>query len=711
MREEYIEKIYAGWLGKIIGIRMGAPIEGWTYEKIKEVYGELRGYPQEYKRFAADDDSNGPIFFLRALEDKKPGTKLTAQDVAEALLNYAPYEHGFFWWGGYGTSTEHTAYLNLLNGIEAPRSGSMEQNGSTAAEQIGGQIFIDTWGLVAAGNPDLAASLAKEAASVTHGGNGVWGGVFVAVCISFAFVEKDIKKILEKGLSYIPTDCTYAAMVKAVMEFYETRRSEAWMECFDYIYHHFGYDKYPGNCHIIPNAAVMILALLYGEGDFARTLEICNRCGWDTDCNVGNLGTIMGVRNGLEGIPADLRAPVNDFLACSSVVGSLNLMDLPFGGLYIAKLAYELAEEEMPQPFKTLAKERIDSCHFEFPGSTHALEARVKTADGSVQKKEGEAVLENTEETAHTGKRSLRIRAELRAPQDSLWVWKKTYCTPQDFDDSRYDPSFSPLVYPGQTIRGSACILKDTMPVQVCLYAREQHSGRVYLGDFQKLQKGTWSELTCRIPQIPGGLIEEIGFCFQGGKGAAAGEVTVYIDDLYAEGKVDYSVEFSKEKEEIWQGLHREISQFTRLKGIAYLEQEKLHLSCCDLGAVYTGRHDWKDYEAEFTVTPVTGKNHYVNVRVQGAMRAYAVGLLPDQKAGILKNEKGWRILEETAFPWQPGEEYRIRVQVKGNEIRAVLNGDRKLFYRDDQEPYLQGSIGLTVEKGSHMSCTGIRVS
>lgn len=216
IKEEYIEKIYAGWLGKIIGIRMGAPVEGFSYEQIKNIYGELDGYPIDYrgKEFAADDDSNGPLFFLRALEDSGKGAEIEAQDVAEALLNYAPFEHGFFWWGGYGVSTEHTAYLNLRNGITAPRSGSIEQNGHVAAEQIGGQIFIDTWGLVTPGNPDLAAKLAQKAASVTHDRNGIYGGIFVAVCISYAFVEKDISKIIEKALSYLPADCEYARVVQ-----------------------------------------------------------------------------------------------------------------------------------------------------------------------------------------------------------------------------------------------------------------------------------------------------------------------------------------------------------------------------------------------------------------------------------------------------------------------------------------------------------------
>ena len=69
MREEYIEKIYAGWLAKMIGIRLGAPIEGWTYDKIKSYYGEVRDYPVDYREIAADDDSNGPLFYLRGLED------------------------------------------------------------------------------------------------------------------------------------------------------------------------------------------------------------------------------------------------------------------------------------------------------------------------------------------------------------------------------------------------------------------------------------------------------------------------------------------------------------------------------------------------------------------------------------------------------------------------------------------------------------------
>lgn len=709
MKQEYIEKIYAGWLAKIIGIRLGAPVEGWTCEMIKNVYGDLDHYPVDYHEFAADDDSNGPLFFLRALEDGKHGRDLCAQDVAEALLNYAPFEHGFFWWGGYGTATEHTAYLNLRNGIPAPRSGSIAQNGATMAEQIGGQIFIDTWGLVAPGNPDLAAKFAREAASMTHDGNGVYGGIFVAVCISYAFVEKDMKKILQKGLSYIPKDCEYARVVKAVTAYYDAH-PENWRDCYQYIFENFGYDKYPGNCHIIPNSAVMILGLLYGEGDFSDTLNITNLCGWDTDCNVGNVATIMGVRNGLEGIDFDKwRKPVHDFLACSSVIGSLNITDIPFGALYIAKLAYAVAGEDMPQPWNTIAEERIDSCHFEYPGSTHALRVRIETASNKGKGKR-DAMLINTDESAATGKRSLKVAAKQVFPGETVYVYRKTYYTPSDFHDSRYDPAFSPVVYPGQRLHGSVYLPEYGFDAQAGLYVRDAHTGLIYESGRQELKKGAWINLEFDIPALKGALLDEMGVCFHV-TGTTAPEYcfTALLDDLYADGMAEYTLDFAAEREEVWPGLHREISQMTRLKGLMYLEDGALHLSCSDFAETYTGRYDWQDYCAEFCFTPVIGECHMVNVRVQGALRSYAFGLLSGNKAALLKNENGYRVLKEMDFCWEHGREYQVKVTVRGTVLRAEIDG-RALEVCDEQNPYLRGSVGLSVQKGSHGSFRRIRI-
>ena len=701
MKPEYLEKIYAGWLAKIIGIRLGAPIEGWTYEKIKNIYGEIHNYPVDYKRFAADDDSNGPLFFLRALEDND---KLTPQAVGEALLNYAPYEHGFFWWGGYGVSTEHTAYLNLRAGIPAPRSGSIEQNGHTIAEQIGGQIFIDSWGLVCPGNPDLAAKYAEAAASVTHGGNGVYGGIFIASCIAYAFDEKDIRAIIEKGLSYIPADCEYTRVVRAVMDFYDNDTNKNWHDCYKYIFDNFGYDKYPGNCHIIPNIAVMILAMLYGKGDFDDTLNICNMCGWDTDCNVGNVATIMGVVCGLDGINNDKwRKPINDFLACSSVIGDLNNMDIPFGAAYIAKLAWSVANEELPPVWKDIIENRIDSCHFEFPGSTHAME--VRRPDSSIDCK---AAIMNSDEAAATGSRSLKVHVMPQYTPERVFVYKRTYLYPCDFDNNRYGPSFSPLVYPGQIIKGSVFVPEygDDDGV-VRLYAKNAATGEILQSEPQRLVKGQWLNLSFQIPSIEGGLIDEAGFAFD------VRELTCFIDDFYFEGQPDYTVDFAVTKEEAWSGLQREVSQFTKLKGLSYLKDEMLHLSCADFAEVYTGRHDWKDYSAEFDIVPYVGENHFVNVRVQGAIRSYAAGF-SGNKLVLMKNNfsaGGYNILAEADFSWKHKQSYNIKVEAAGSKLTVSVDGKQLLDYVDSDRPYLTGSIGLSVQKGSHCAYRKIKVS
>src|SRR5690606_203130 len=133
--------------------------ENWTYEDIRDNLGELTGYLREDagKIFKPDDDTSVPMILIRALENLGESEALTPQLVADALLNYIGDGHGTFWWGGYGVSTEHTAYANLAAGIPAPQSGSIAQNGAALAEQIGGQIFSDIWGLVAPNDPAKAA--------------------------------------------------------------------------------------------------------------------------------------------------------------------------------------------------------------------------------------------------------------------------------------------------------------------------------------------------------------------------------------------------------------------------------------------------------------------------------------------------------------------------------------------------------------------------
>jgi ADP-ribosylglycohydrolase len=696
LQQDYVEKVYAGWLGKIIGVRHGGYIENWTYERIARTYGELTKYLFEYKNFAADDDTNGPLFFLRALDDYTWTRDITAEQMGLTWLNYSPDGHGFFWWGGYGKSTEHTAYVNLKNGIMAPRSGSIEQNGKAVAEQIGGQIFIDVWGLIAPGNPRLAAEYAEKMASVSHDGNGKYGGMFIAACIASAFVEKDIRRIIESGLSVIPEDCEYAAMTRDVMNFHRAHPDD-WREAFQYVKAHYGYDKYPGHCHIIPNSAVIVLSLLYGEGDFSKALNISCMCGWDTDCNAANVGTIMGVLVGLDGIDDHWRRPINDFLCCSSVIGSLNIVDIPASAAYIARLGYRIANEPVPERWESIVSGEGPRYHFEFPGSTHTF--RLDSDDDQ----HVAGTLQNTEEAAASGKRSLKVAFNRFTGGNGYRIYHQTYYRPHDFNDSRYDPAFSPILYPGQTVEAKVMLpAASRHRVKARLFVKDGNENRFHYGDPVELAAGRWAHLKFAIPSLDGACLEQAGIELIPADRAGTGLVC-YVDDVDFGGKPDYRIDFSRERLEKWNGLHIEVSQMTYLRGIWTLENGELSGSYSGEPAeCYTGTLEWDDYIFEAQVVPKLGEHHRINFRVQGAIRSYAAGLAPDGKVALYKNENGYRLLKAADFPWKAEETVVLAVKAVGNRFEISANGAVLIEYTDDDRPYLTGMIGFSNAEASH---------
>ena len=158
--QDYLERVYAGVLGKLIGVYLGRPVENWSYERIREEVGDVNYYIHERmgrRLIITDDDISGTFTFLRALEDYGTGYNLTSKQVGQTWLNYLIEKTTILWWGGMGNSTEHTAYLRLKHGTPAPESGSSALNSKVLSEQIGAQIFIDGWGLICPGDPHRAA--------------------------------------------------------------------------------------------------------------------------------------------------------------------------------------------------------------------------------------------------------------------------------------------------------------------------------------------------------------------------------------------------------------------------------------------------------------------------------------------------------------------------------------------------------------------------
>ncbi len=668
---DYENRVYAGWLGKCIGVRFGAPLEGWTYQEIRDTLGEVTEYLPlpPGKLFKPDDDTALPMLLIHALSDFGPD--VTAEKMGETWLNYLPDQHSTLWWGGYGISTEHTAYLNLAAGVTAPISGSISMNGAALAEQIGGQIFSDIWGLVAPDNPPLAADYAARAASVSHDGNGIYGGMFIAGLVSHAFRERDPQRLVERGLALIPAENEYARVVTAVLQFYRQHPND-WHAAYHFIHENFGYDRYPGEVHIIPNAGILVMALLYGEGDFSRTIQIANMGGWDTDCNVGNVAAIMGVAVGLEGIDCKWREPMNDLLITAGLIGSRNLWTIPACADLFCRLGREISAE------KPESQPRL---HFHYPGSTQGFQTRgEKGRIMAIEEKNG------------------RLRATVRKlnKKGEVQLFTKTTVRPDELSANYYGASFSPQIYPGQVLRARLFLPEDAPEqLRAGLYVHDGSSDQNYQATAQPLIPGTSHDLLFEIPAVHNAMLSEAGLVLRNLGAPWTGNV--FLEWLDWGGVPEYSNDFGLERPE-----YGAISQWTYLRGYWRLADGAYHGSGSGISESYTGDVNWQDYRLTVRLRPLLGDDHLILARVQGARRSYAAGLGTGDQFILYKNDGGYKPIAAVPFPWQHGQSYTVKIQVSGNVITTWLDDRTQIRWEDKAGPYLNGQIGLANFAGCH---------
>ena len=684
LRPDYLERVYAGFLGKNVGIRLGAPVEPaiWTFQRIQEIYGDVTSYLKPYRTFAADDDANGPFYFIRPLVERDPTAPLEAADVARAWLDYARDGKGMFWWGGYGVSTEHTAYLNLKAGIPAPDSGSIARNGATVAEQIGGQIFIDTWGLVWPGRPDRAARYAATAASVSHDGDGLNGARFIAGCIAAAFDAPagGVRAVAEAGLAQVDPGSRYAQVARAVMTFHDARPAD-WRACQEYLIAEWGYDRYPGACHIIPNAGVCVLALLYGSGDFCRTVEIATMCGWDTDCNAGNVGTVVGVLCGLESIPPKYRDPINDMIVLSGLPGTLNILDIPTYARVLASIGYRLAGEKVPASI-TDALARGDgqrALHFDFtlPGSTHGMRVSDPVGFAAAHR---EGVLE--------------FRFERLPREGSGKLFYKPFYRRSDFDDERYSPTFAPTARPGQDVRVRFTMERwEGDKIGVSGYVRDTFSGK----DIETTtplfpEPGREYTLEYKVPAVDGSQVDEVGLVVTGFSGAArrdSGRLLVSLFEI--SGKARYTIDIAKQALEF--GC---VTPFSHNRGHWSIQQGRMHLMTPEACASYTGGHAVTDQRVSARVRPLAGESHLLVARAAGGMRGYSAGFDGAGRVSILCHDFGVKRLASAAFTWERDRDYRVTLEAVGDRLLLSMDGTVVLEARD--KTHAAGMVGCAAE-------------
>jgi len=287
------KRILGGWLGQIAGGAMGTFIEGYNYNNLLNTFGTKLGTYLS-KPDTVNDDITYEIGFLLAYE--KAGEKLTSKEIAQKWVSYIPF----------GWSAEYIALENLKRGIYPPLSGTVT---NPFQEWIGAQMRCMVAGLVSPGKPYEAARLAFLDSQISHSGNGIYGGMHSAELTSLAFIYTDIKEIIEKSIDYIPEGTEFKNVVEKTIKWCKTygtweevcHKTEEYFKKYNWI-------------HLYPNTSSVITSLWFGNGDFNKTMKIVASFGFDVDCNAGEVGTILGVNLGIDGIDSKWYEPFKGIL-------------------------------------------------------------------------------------------------------------------------------------------------------------------------------------------------------------------------------------------------------------------------------------------------------------------------------------------------------------------------------------------------------------
>lgn len=291
--EELEDKVRGGWAGQMVGVTYGGPTEFRYLQRIMEDPRDWK--PEELKGALDQDDLYVEMTFAEVMD--RIGLDATTEQYGEAFKD-SEYR---LW------HANLAARLLLRRGVKAPMSGHPDHN--LHANDIDFQIESDFIGLMCPGLPRAAQRYADRVGRVMNYGDGVYGGIFVSGMYAAAFFETDPRKVVEAGLEALPNGSVYSHVVRDVLRW--SKQNPDWKKTWQLIQDKWDKDDpcpegalRPFNIDAALNGAYVALGLLYGQGDFDKTMEVSMRAGQDSDCNPSNAAGVLGVMIGYKAIPS-----------------------------------------------------------------------------------------------------------------------------------------------------------------------------------------------------------------------------------------------------------------------------------------------------------------------------------------------------------------------------------------------------------------------
>jgi hypothetical protein len=289
---EYRDKVYGAWAGQIVGASYGFNFEGKARNAI-----ELDHYLNHYEAALVDDDYFYEMVALYGFE--RFGLNMTVEQLGEMWKEYRAGT-----WG----SSEQTR-LALERGIKAPDTGSPRYN--RWFHTIGPQFSSDIYGMISPGMVNLAGAVARKYSHVNGYAEGSDGAVFVAACISEAFFELNPRKIVQQAARLIDPQSNYRKAVDFVIAGYDQGKN--WRTIAAESEARWRPD-YPQLNNSVANGALVALGILFGEGDFLKSINVTTQVGdyTDADCNAANVSSVVGAMKGFSAIPKQFLEPLHN---------------------------------------------------------------------------------------------------------------------------------------------------------------------------------------------------------------------------------------------------------------------------------------------------------------------------------------------------------------------------------------------------------------
>jgi hypothetical protein len=200
--------------------------------------------------------------------------------------------------------------------------------------------------MISPGMVNLAGAIARKYSHVTGYAEGSDGAVFVAACISEAFFETHAEQIVSQAAELIDPRSNYRQPIDFVLA--ANKRGEAWQKIAAESEARWRPD-YPQLNNSVANGALVALGILFGDGDYLKSMNIITHAGdyTDADCNAANVGSVIGAMRGFRAIPPQFVEPLHNRIY-GDHMGPLKLgrtIDEPIDGL--ARRVADIGEKNL----------------------------------------------------------------------------------------------------------------------------------------------------------------------------------------------------------------------------------------------------------------------------------------------------------------------------------------------------------------------------